>query len=91
MVCLIAPVTNNSDVQDSQKLGSVCFKRGLGRGGWIYLVHSVVENVEVCGAGAFGGFWIRGRISWGTVGNQTAVDRSRTISLPVTIERQFSS
>ena len=23
MVCLIAPVTNNSDVQDSQKLGSV--------------------------------------------------------------------
>eukprot|EP00976_Prorocentrum_cordatum_P112240 1195500-Prorocentrum_minimum.AAC.21 len=29
MVCLIAPVTNNSDVQDSQKPGSVCFKRGL--------------------------------------------------------------
>eukprot|EP00959_Pyramimonas_sp_CCMP1952_P219924 4597971-Pyramimonas_sp.AAC.1 len=29
MVCLVAPVTNDSDVQDSQKLGSVCFKRGL--------------------------------------------------------------
>eukprot|EP00976_Prorocentrum_cordatum_P088244 1187233-Prorocentrum_minimum.AAC.1 len=29
MVCLIAPVTNESDVQDSQKLGSVCRKRGL--------------------------------------------------------------
>eukprot|EP00976_Prorocentrum_cordatum_P052715 1063429-Prorocentrum_minimum.AAC.1 len=29
MVCLIAPVTNNSKVQDSQKPGSVCFKRGL--------------------------------------------------------------
>eukprot|EP00959_Pyramimonas_sp_CCMP1952_P304215 6367077-Pyramimonas_sp.AAC.1 len=29
MVCLIAPVTNDNDVQDSQKLGSVCFKRGL--------------------------------------------------------------
>eukprot|EP00976_Prorocentrum_cordatum_P044123 892845-Prorocentrum_minimum.AAC.1 len=29
MFCLIAPVTNTSDVQDSQKLGSMCFKRGL--------------------------------------------------------------
>eukprot|EP00959_Pyramimonas_sp_CCMP1952_P287835 6019406-Pyramimonas_sp.AAC.1 len=30
MVCLIAPVTNDSDVQESQKLGSVCLKRGRG-------------------------------------------------------------
>eukprot|EP00959_Pyramimonas_sp_CCMP1952_P373719 7826744-Pyramimonas_sp.AAC.1 len=29
MVCLVAPVTNTSDVQDPQKLGAVCFKRGL--------------------------------------------------------------
>eukprot|EP00959_Pyramimonas_sp_CCMP1952_P310417 6496386-Pyramimonas_sp.AAC.1 len=28
MVCLIAPVTNDSDVQDSQKQGSVRLKRG---------------------------------------------------------------
>eukprot|EP00976_Prorocentrum_cordatum_P063982 1177297-Prorocentrum_minimum.AAC.3 len=29
MVCLVAPVTNDSDVQNSQKQGSVCFKRGV--------------------------------------------------------------
>eukprot|EP00959_Pyramimonas_sp_CCMP1952_P275961 5768117-Pyramimonas_sp.AAC.1 len=31
-----APVTNNSDTQDSQKLGSVCFKRGLVPGTYPY-------------------------------------------------------
>eukprot|EP00976_Prorocentrum_cordatum_P067590 1178809-Prorocentrum_minimum.AAC.1 len=50
MVCLIALVTNNGDVQDSQKLGSDCFKQGLVR----------VRGVDSPPPPAGGGSW-RGR------------------------------
>eukprot|EP00976_Prorocentrum_cordatum_P080430 1183981-Prorocentrum_minimum.AAC.1 len=52
-----SPVTNDSDVQDSQKLGSMCFKRGLVPRTypyWARLLHHRRRGESMAGGGESG-------------------------------------